>query len=172
MERVERLTKRDRKGHAYFDDDGSLIRGANGTFHQKKDMTAQFIHQRFVALDKAIDRLAAYEDVGLTPEEIVAMQATLQALKEDAIPLLRAKIEERLVILPSKTVFELRYHPGPECNTICPVTIDGIGQCHFCDYGELHIYEVDCKQEHLDQIGKSIFLTRAEAEAALAEQKE
>ena len=60
MSDVERLTKRDGKGHAYFDDDGSLIRGANGTFRQKKDMTAQFIHQRFVALDKTIDRLAAY----------------------------------------------------------------------------------------------------------------
>lgn len=70
---MERLTKRDQKGRAYFDDDGALIRGANGTFHQKKDMTAQYIHQRFVALDKAIDCLAAYEDTDLTPEEIMAL---------------------------------------------------------------------------------------------------
>lgn len=70
---MERLTYRDGKGRAYFDDDGSLIRGANGTFHQKKDMTGKFIHQRFVALDKAIDRLAAYEDTGLEPQEIMAL---------------------------------------------------------------------------------------------------
>lgn len=70
---MERLTTRDKKGRAYFDDDGVLIRGANGTFHQKKDMTAHYIHQRFVVLDKAIDRLAAYEDTGLTPEEIMAL---------------------------------------------------------------------------------------------------
>ena len=67
---MDRLTKRDRKGQAYFDNDGALIRGANGTFHQKKDMTGKYIHDRFVALDKAIDRLAAYEDTGLEPEEI------------------------------------------------------------------------------------------------------
>ena len=70
---MERLTKRDRKGCAYFDDDGALIRGASGTFRQKKDMTARYIHDRFVALDKTIDRLAAYEDIGLEPEEIMAL---------------------------------------------------------------------------------------------------
>lgn len=70
---MERLTKRDRKGHAYFDDDGALIRGTNGSFHQKKDITAHYIHQRFVALDKAIDRLAAYEDTGMEPDEISSL---------------------------------------------------------------------------------------------------
>ena len=79
MSNAERLTKRDGKGRAYFDDDGALIRGANGAFHQKKDMTGQFIHQRFVALDKAIDRLAAYEDTGLEPGEIEKMVSALQA---------------------------------------------------------------------------------------------
>lgn len=66
---MERLTKRDCRGQAYFDDDGALIRGANGAFHQKKEMTSHFIHQRFVALDKTIDRLAAYEDTGLNVKE-------------------------------------------------------------------------------------------------------
>ena len=70
---MERLTTRDSQGRAYFDNDGTLIRGANGAFHQKKDMTAHYIHDRFVALDKVIDRLAAYEDTGLTPEEIMAL---------------------------------------------------------------------------------------------------
>lgn len=77
--KVNRLTKRDGNGRAHFDDDGVLIRGANGTFHQKKDMTGQFIHQRFVALDKTIDRLAAYEDTGLEPEEIEKLISVLQA---------------------------------------------------------------------------------------------
>lgn len=80
--KVNRLTKRDGKGRAYFDDDGALIRGANGTFHQKKDMTAQFIHQRFVALDKAIDLLAAYEDTGLTPEDMDTLRKREQGLAE------------------------------------------------------------------------------------------
>lgn len=67
---MERLTTRDRHGRACFEDDGILIRGTNGTFHQKKGMTAHYIHDRFVALDKVIDRLAAYEDTGLEPDEI------------------------------------------------------------------------------------------------------
>ena len=71
---MDRLTKRDKKGRAYFDNDGVLIRGANGTFHQKKDMTAHYIHDRFVALDKAIGHPAAYEDTGLGPEEIMALK--------------------------------------------------------------------------------------------------
>ncbi len=80
---MERLTVRGQKGHAYFDEDGLLIRGANGAFHLKKDMTAHFIHQRFVALDKAIDRLAAYEDTGLTPEEVMELaQAKKDAMNE------------------------------------------------------------------------------------------
>ena len=85
---MERLTERNKKGCAYFNNDGILIRGANGTFHQKKDITAHYIHDRFVALDKVIDRLAAYEDTGLTPEEIVALiqppndLLTLEELRE------------------------------------------------------------------------------------------
>lgn len=85
---MERLTERNKKGCAYFNNDGILIRGANGTFHQKKDITAHYIHDRFVALDKVIDRLAAYEDTGLTPEEIMALvqppndQLTLEELRE------------------------------------------------------------------------------------------
>lgn len=169
---MERLTVRDKKGRAYFDDDGVLIRGANGSFHQKKDMTNQFIHQRFVALDKAIDCLATYEDIGLMPEEVKTLLASFEALRDEAAPLLQAKIEDRLIVLPSRTVFELGYSAGPDCNMICPVTIDGIGQCHFCENGELHIHEVVCKQEHLDQIGKTVFLDQAEAEAALEKQKE
>lgn len=66
---MERLTRRDSHGRAYFDNDGILIRGANGTFHQKKDMTAQYIHDRFVALDKVIDRLAAYAEAALKKRE-------------------------------------------------------------------------------------------------------
>jgi len=100
------LTSRDRKGRAYFDDDGSLIQGANGTFHQKKDMTAQFIHQRFVALDKAIDRLAAYEDTGLEPEAVEAMKTAIKEFDgisiDHLLELVQAEKDGRLVVLPCK----------------------------------------------------------------------
>ncbi len=53
-------------------------------------------------LEEVFARLAAYEDTGLTPEEVTALQMSSKALKEEAIPLLRAKIEGRLVVLPCK----------------------------------------------------------------------
>jgi len=74
----------------------------------------------------------------------------------------------RLVILPAKTVYELTWDAGPNCNLVCPVSIDGEGQCDFCDHGELCIYERECKQEHIPLIGKTVFLSRPEAESALA----
>lgn len=79
---MERLTERSKIGTAFFNDDGALIRGAGGAFRQKKDMTANFIHQRFVALDKAIDRLAAYEDTGLEPEEIGGLKTAIEELRK------------------------------------------------------------------------------------------
>ena len=45
-------------------------------------------------------RLAAYEDKGLEPEEITAMQHTLDVYHKVADPLLWAQIDGRLVVLP------------------------------------------------------------------------
>lgn len=50
----------------------------------------------------AIDRLAAYEDTGLTPEEITAMRHTLEEYHRAADPLLSAKAQGRVVVLPCK----------------------------------------------------------------------
>lgn len=62
-------------------------------------------------LGKVVDRLAAYEATGLTPEEIVALRSTLAEYHKDADPLLRAKAEDRLVVLPCRmnaTVYDIR----------------------------------------------------------------
>lgn len=47
-----------------------------------------------------LEELKAYKDTGLTPEEVMALQASNEALKKEAVPLIKAKIDERLVILP------------------------------------------------------------------------
>lgn len=47
-------------------------------------------------------RLAAYEDTWLTPEEITAMQRTLDEYHKVADPLLRAQTDGRVVVLPCK----------------------------------------------------------------------
>lgn len=60
---------------------------------------------------KIYDRLHEYEATGLTPEEIIAQRSTLAEYHKDADPLLRAKVEDRLVVLPcrvSATVYDIR----------------------------------------------------------------
>lgn len=84
---------------------------------------------------------------------------------------LRAWREGRVVILPAKTVYELTWDAGPNCDLICPVSVDGEGCCSFCDKGELCVYERKCRQEHIEQLGKTVFLTREEAERAKAEEE-
>lgn len=127
-----------------------------------------------------MNRLAAYEDTGRTPEKIDMDHEAAEQLRQlcqgcdlDRLEVLaEADKDGRLVVLPCKTVFELTWDAGPDCDLVCPVSIDGHGCCDFCDKGELCIYERKCLQEHIEQIGKTVFLTREEAEAALEGMKD
>ena len=96
-------------------------------------------------------------------ESILGDDYDLDRLRE----LVEADRDGRCVVLPRKTVFELTWDAGPNCDMICPVNIDGEEQCDHCDKGELCVYERECKQEHLDKIGQTVFLTRESAEATL-----
>lgn len=143
-------------------------------------------------------RLAAYEDTGLTPEEINDLASVreispeaeyainkhadniierldklLHQTDDDARlrELAEADKDGRVVVLPGKTVFELTWDAVYDCDLACPVSIDGNGCCGLCDKGELCIYERKCQQEHIEQLGKTVFLTREEAEAALEAMK-
>lgn len=129
-------------------------------------------------------RLAAYEDTGLTPERCAEFARAdaegryivMRDAEQEGVARLRELAEAdragRLVVLPCKTVFELTWDAGPDCDLVCPVSIDGHGCCDFCDKGELCIYERKCLQEHIEQIGKTVFLTREEAEKALEAMKD
>lgn len=123
----------------------------------------------------AIDRLAAYEDTHMMPPDVMHMRMDMAILTAlfDGIDVDRmreivaAERGGRVVVLPSKTVFELTWDAGPDCDLVCPVSIDGHDCCDFCDKGELFVYERTCRQEHIEQLGKTVFLTREEAEKAL-----
>ena len=52
------------------------------------------------SFDCLVERLAAYEDTGMEPWEITAMQHTLDEYHKVADPLLRAQADGRLVVLP------------------------------------------------------------------------
>ncbi len=195
---MERLTVRGRKGQAYFDEDGLLIRDANGTFHLKKDMTAHFIHQRFVALDKVIDRLAAYEDTGLTPEEVTVLyEMDKRSRMVKMLHWEEAEKDGRLVVLPCS--MENPVYVIAKCEDVCiyQERDTGAAICPFendCQFdcceeeqekifetaitgfikdeerdGALHLFLGDIKFDFIEKdIGKTVFLTREDAEAALA----
>lgn len=121
-------------------------------------------------------RLAAYEDTGLEPEDIK------KAFNEDALLKMTAQYlgttpdclhewakaaqEGRLIVMPCKvgdTVYAIR--PGCE---ICPFALVPCESeaTEFC--GKDVVRDLPFAIRWLEDIGKRYFLTREEAEAALA----
>ena len=122
---------------------------------------------------KFFNRLSAYEDTGLEPEEIYEVRFLIAAQRD---PQKLARLRElvladqdgRLVVLPSKTVWELTMDAGPDCDMKCPVdAFDEALGCDLCSKAKQFAYERPCTQERLKELGKTVFLTREEAEAAL-----
>ena len=173
---MERLTKRLSSGaptynypaSCYFDDDSGPDKIAQSAFRQR-----------------CVERLVDYEDSACEPEEVlpkdkadeIALKLMRLADLESLCSYTRlrelAEVDKdgRVVLLPAKTVFELTWDAGPDCDLICPVSVDGEGCCSFCDKGELCIYERKCRQEHIEEIGKTVFFTHEEAMKALEAMK-
>lgn len=129
---------------------------------------------------EVVDRLAAYEDTGLTTEEIekamgdcadtvAENQWSIRLLEElgniDHIKeILQAEQDGRLVVLPCKvwdTVWFIRPHENEAVETVVEKMVakgNGLYMKLSCN----KMYETSC-----NSIGKTVFLTREEAEAAL-----
>ena len=110
-------------------------------------------------------RLKAYEDTGLTPEEITAMRHTLEEYHRTADPLLSAKAQGRVVVLPCKVDDVVYGFYGGK--TILPMVAKWIetntdGWCIAAQYTPMapRFYR-------FSDFGKTVFLTREEAEKAL-----
>lgn len=112
-----------------------------------------------------VDRLAAYEDTGLTPEEIKApfTEDTMINLAAQALGVEPSRLRElaeadkdgRVIILPCKLgtkVYRIRYEIAD-----------------YPDEPDLEIADTWFTPEYREDIGKTVFLTRAEAERALKE---
>lgn len=127
---------------------------------------------------KFFNRLSAYEDSGLEPEQVMELKSFTQGgiHKVDdgwkhVQDLLQAEKEGRMVVLPSKTVWELTMDAGPDCDMKCPVdAFDEALGCDLCSKAKQFAYERPCTQERLKGLGKTVFLTREEAEAALSQE--
>ena len=123
-----------------------------------------------------VDQLAAYEETGLTPEEVAALQASNQELKKEALPILQAKVQDRLVIMPcglGETVyvnFAIRgdYLREKDKPYPCEVVFIGLSKEPF-----LHIQFKNGRVFPVKfcEVGKTVFTTREAAEAALKEQE-
>ena len=137
---MERLTT-----HIY-----GYAHGAEGV--REDSLTGNYCRGEFEAT-AIVDRLAAIEDILGEEYELDDLKTAMwcketvgMAFSEDTDPVERlrelwfADKDGRCVVLPAKTVFELTWDAGPECDMACPVYIDGAGECGFCDKGQLFVY--------------------------------
>lgn len=143
-------------------------------------------------LNDVVNRLAAYEDTGMEPDMIEATingQITLQKALEKYT---QAEEQGRLVVLPCKvgdTVYAVKFatHEETEDGDLMPIAGGGewviwtvrASIINYCDYRtkKTHGYVVGSTQNgsgvtfDFDDFGKTVFLTREEAERALERQK-
>ena len=129
---------------------------------------------------KTWERLKEYEDTGLVPEEIKKHEAaynecltrTYRPFKQKISQWLQAEKDGRLVVLPCKvgdTVYSLSYSRGAQKHFVAERKVEEILYCSnrgvrpwiICCFGGWRFDNCD--------IGKTVFLTREEAEAALAQ---
>ena len=128
------------------------------------------------AFDKLIERLAAYEDIGLTPEEIKApfTEDTMINLAAQALGVEPRRLRElaeadkdgRCVVLPCKvgdTVWRIIRDGEPH------ITRDEVRDMYFADDMTLCVELVGGRVTFTEKFGKTVFLSRAEAERALQE---
>ena len=128
------------------------------------------------AFDKLIERLAAYEDTGLTPEEIkdpftedAMINLAAQALGVEPSrlrELAEADKDGRVVVLPCKvgdTVWRIIRDGEPH------ITRDEVRDMYFADDMTPCVELVGGRVTFTEKFGKTVFLSRAEAERALQE---
>lgn len=72
------------------------------------------------------------------------------------------------MVLPCKKVYEPTWDAGEDCDLACPDLLDTASHCELCPKGVSSVYERKCVQDDIKRIGKTVFLTREAAEAALA----
>lgn len=130
----------------------------------EKAKQCNFVHisSRKCPYLQVIDRLAAYEDTGLEPGEVVAMKIVLLGRELAKITdvdgvsinriceLAQAEKDGRLVVLPCKT-----------SQTIW------VESCIRGRVTDIEAPDITWIIENTERFGKEIFLTREEAEAAL-----
>lgn len=126
-----------------------------------------------------VERLTAYEDTGLEPEEITAMQHTLDEYHKVADPLLRAQTAGRLVVLPCKVSDTVWVTRNPWTGKLLkkPIEAYANGMKKFSHGLYVNLLfdtrKINGTRDYeINHIGKTVFFTREEAEKALEAMKD
>ena len=166
---MERLTKRDTDGQAMMDCEKCKADWTGKHGKPMVDCTALYCRNRLK------DRLAAYEDTGLTPEEIKApfTEDTMINLAAQALGvetsrlrgLAEADKDGRVVVLPCKV--------GDGLWTFCSHPVEQVYSFTVTDISTLNgrtlLNTSRCGVMDARDVGKTVFLTREEAKKALQE---
>lgn len=164
---MERLTQRDNSGRAMFSGDGSPV-------------------ENFNKIPAIIDRLAAYEDSGLEPEAIKNWMLTQDLIDSGITPaiigtplkhlfgLAKAESEGRMIVLPCKVGDTVYRHIYDEYG-IAPIdkgTVYAVSINEQTNWFSVR-YKSGLRYDHTwEDLGKTVFRTYEEAEAALKQEVE
>ena len=160
---MERLTKRATDGQAIMDCEKCKADWTGKHGKSMVDCTPLYCRNRLK------DRLAAYEDTGLTPEQCESAKNIIEyAFSDDTSKaerireLLKADKDGRLVVLPCKVGDKLyRVFDGNISEH------EVLNMKYFARQGRLGIDMTSFFPDAGRLIGKTVFLTREEAEKAL-----
>lgn len=135
--------------------------------------TSQYIQRCACTKQDLIDRLAAYEDTGLEPEEIKNLKNGI--IPEHWAELFKAECEARLVVPPCK-VGDTAWFPVIDDDNQADNEVEGIP---VTEVGSRGFWTSDTRGDTTsmnaftpwEELGQRVFLTRQEAEAALERSK-
>lgn len=179
---MERLTKRDTDGQAMMDCEKCKADWTGKHGKPMADCTALYCRNRLK------DRLAAYEDTELTPEEIKSMQeehfSGLEMAKLHSVLMELKKYQEadkdgRIVVLPCKVGDTVWVIDNPWTGELLKKPIEAYvnGMRKFSHGLYVNVLfdtrKINGTRDYeINHIGKTVFLTREEAEKALEAMKD
>lgn len=130
------------------------------------DYGAVIIDELNYAVGEATDKLAAYENAGLAPEEFKESVEFVLELNKKLKPYMEAEEQERLVVLPCKigdVIWWKNAYRIVDCHVVEVQISAGRSEVIFRFGPQLNLKAGAI----FEDFGKTIFLTREEAEAAL-----
>lgn len=169
---MERLTKRDTDGQAMMDCEKCKADWTGKHGKPMDDCTALYCRNRLK------DRLAAYEDTGLTPEQcenekvIIESAFSNDTSKAERIrELLKADKDGRMEVLPCKVgdrLYEVTGRKTISVYKVRAIRVELFGLFIEWDIVEGFVWQ-SLSGINAGEIGKTVFLTCEEAEKALKE---